>query len=301
MHRHTVWGVAAFLAGCGARIDGGSFNDAASPDVAAPADAASQVDAAVDAPPLGPWSMPAKVAPASTTDDEDDVTLSSDALEMIYAVATANGKDLYYVSRLSKTSEWATPAKLPFDGDTTSEETPRFSADDRTLFFASDRAGNGTLDIYMASRSPAVPPVWTDPVPLTTVSTKALVEKWFMPCADNRYVMAQGTPGAGTDLVEGTLDGDAAKPIVELNSPDNDTGPFVTRDCLRIFFASNRSGAARIYTSQRRAVTDPWDRPTVVRDFAIAGSIDNEEDPWLSPDGRTFAFAGAKDIYLSTR
>ena len=299
MHRHTVWGVAAFLTGCGAHIDGSSPGDAASVDAAE--DAAGSADAAIDAPPLGPWSMPVKVLQAATGADEDDVTLSSGALEMIFALDTANGKDLYYVSRLSKTSGWTGLTKLSFDGDTTSEETPRFSADDRTLYFASDRGGNGTLDIYMVTRSPAAPTEWSDPAPLGAVSTKGLVEKWFMPCADNRYVMAQGTPGAGTDLVEGTLDGDAAKPIVELNSPDNDTGPFLTRDCLRIFFASNRSGAARIYTSQRRAVTDPWDRPTVVRDFAIAGSIDNEEDPWLSPDGRTFAFAGAKDIYLSTR
>lgn len=299
MHRQTVWGVAALL-GCGAHIDGGSFNDAASVDAAG--DAAVRVDAAIDAPaPLGPWSMPAKVAQASTADDEDDVTLSSDALEMIFAVATASGKDLLYVSRLSKTSEWSTPTKLPFDSETSSEETPRFSADDRTLYFASDRGGNGTLDIYMATRSPAAPTEWTAPAPLDAVSTKGLVEKWFVPCADNRYVMAQGMPGAGTDLVEGTLDGDAAKPITELNSPDNDTGPFLTRDCLTIYFASNRSGTARIYTSQRRATTEPWDRPIVVRDFAITGSIDNEEDPWLSPDGRTFAFAGAKDIYLSTR
>ena len=300
MHRQAVWGVAAFLAGCGARIDGGSLSDAASVD--ASGDAANLADAAIDAPaPLGPWSMPAKVAQASTADAEDDVTLSSDALEMIFAVNTASGKDLLYVSRLSKTSEWTTPARLPFDGDTSSEETPRFSADDRTLYFASDRAGNGTLDIYMVTRSPAAPTEWTDPAPLDAVSTKELVEKWFMPCADNRYVMAQGTPGAGTDLVEGTLDADAPKPIVELNSPNNDTGPFLSRDCLTIFFASNRSGATRIYTSQRRATTEPWDRPLVVRDFAIAGSIDNEEDPWLSPDGRTFAFAGGKDIYLSTR
>jgi len=303
MHRHSVWGVAAFLAGCGAHIDGGSLTDAASGDAAE--DAATAADAAVDAPaPLGLWSMPEKVAQAATASDEDDVTLSSDALELIFAVTTGDGKDLYQMSRLSKTSEWTAPAKLSFDGDTTSEEAPRFSADDQTLYFASDRGGNGTLDIYTSTRSPSAPTnpaAWSNPAPLGAVSTKGLVEKWFMPCADNRYVMAQGMPGGGTDLVEGTLDADAAKPIVELNSPDNDTGPFLTRDCLTIYFASNRSGTTRIYTSQRRAVTDPWDRPTVVRDFAISGSIDNEEDPWLSPDGRTFAFAGAKDIYLSTR
>jgi hypothetical protein len=38
-----------------------------------------------------------------------------------------------------------------------------------------------------------------------------------------------------------------------------------------------------------------------VLDFPIAGTSDGQEDPWLSPDGRTFAFARNKDIYLSTR
>jgi hypothetical protein len=298
--RHKVWGVAVFLAGCGARIDGGLATDAASTDAAG--DAAIATDAAVDAlAPLGPWSPPAKIAMASTNADEDDVTLSSNALEIVFAIDGSDGKDLYYASRLSKSSEWTAPAKLPFDGATTSEETPRFSVDDRTLYFASDRGGNGTLDIYMVTRSPAAPTQWSAPVALDPVNTKGRVEKWFMPCADNRYVMAQGEPGDGTDLVEGTLDRDAATPIAVLNSPDNDTAPFLTRDCLTIYFASSRSGATRIYMSQRRAPTEAWDRPTEVRDFAIDGSIDNEEDPWLSPDGRTFAFAGAKDIYLSTR
>jgi hypothetical protein len=304
MHRHAVRGVAVFLAGCGARIDGGSATDAASDAVSidAAADAAHEPDAAVDAPaPLGPWSPPAKVAMASTAADEDDVTLSSDALEIIFAVDGGDGKDLYYASRLSKVSEWTSPTRLPFDGATTSDETPRLSADDRTLYFASDRAGNGGLDIYMVTRSPAAPTAWSAPVPLDAVNTKGLVEKWFMPCADNRYVMAQGEPGSATDLVEGTLDGDTPKPITALNSADNDTAPFLTRDCLAIYFASSRSGATRIYTSQRRTTSEVWGRPAVVRDFAIGGSIDNEEDPWLSPDGRTFAFAGAKDIYLSTR
>jgi hypothetical protein len=299
MH-HKVWGVVVFLAGCGARIDGGAATDAASSDAAG--DAASAADAAVDSPaPLGPWSPPAKVAMASTLADEDDVTLSSDALEIVFAIDGSDGKDLYYASRLTRSGEWTAAAKLPFDGAMTSEETPRFSADDRTLYFASDRGGNGALDIYMVTRSPAAPAEWSAPVPLDAVNTKGLVEKWFMPCADNRYVMAQGEPGSGTDLVEGTLDGDAPPPIAVHNSPDNDTGPFVTPDCLTLYFASNVSGATVIYTSQRRAPTEAWERPTEVREFAIEGSIDNEEDPWLSPDGRTFAFAGAKDIYLSTR
>ena len=93
--------------------------------------------------------------------------------------------------------------------------------------------------------------------------------------------------------------------IAKLSSPANDTGAFLTRDCLTIFFASNRSGTSVIYTAHRDLVDDPWPAPSPVTEFAIPGGNGNQEDPWLSPDGHTFAFAsdaaGTKDIYLSSR
>jgi hypothetical protein len=243
----------------------------------------------------------AKIGRAATTAAEDDVTLSSDALELIFAIQGTVGKDLLYTSRPSKSDPWAALVMLPFDSDNSSEETPRFSADDRALYFASDRAGTATLDIYIVRRPERGSSLWGTPVRLDAVSTDQLVEKWFMPCGNDRYVMAQGSPTAGTDLVEGILGGDAPNVIAELSSTENDTGPFVTPDCLTIYFASNRSGASRIYTSRRTAVTEPWPAPAPVLDFPVAGTSDGEEDPWLSPDGRTFAFAHDKDIYLSTR
>jgi hypothetical protein len=296
MHRQTIWGVVLLLAGCGARIEAASSEDAGStPD--APADAADSVDAQ----PLGPWSTPAKIARAATTATEDDVTLSSDALELIFAIEGTVGKDLYYTSRPSKTEPWALVAKLPFDSSNSSEETPRFSADDRALYFASDRADTATLDIYVVRRPERGSSLWGTPVRLDAISNDQLIDKWFMPCSNDRYVMAQSARTAGTDLVEGVLGGEPAKVIAELSSTENDTGPFMTQDCLTIYFASNRSGASMIYTSHRAAVTEPWSAPTPVLEFPVAGSSDGQEDPWLSPDGRTFAFAREKDLYLSTR
>jgi hypothetical protein len=300
MRRLTVWGVSLFLAGCGARIN--AAGDApSSDDAASAADAATDAADGVDAPPLGPWSTPEKIGRAATTAAEDDVTLSSDALELVFAIDGTAGKDLLYTSRPSKTGPWAPVAKLPFDLDTASEETPRFSADDRALYFASDRADTATLDIYIVRRPERGSSQWGTPARLDAVSTDKRVEKWFMPCSNDRYVMAQSAGTVGTDLVEGTLGGDPPMRIAELSSTENDTGPFLTQDCLTIYFASARSGASMIYTSQRAAVTEPWPAPTPVLDFPIAGTSDGQEDPWLSPDGRTFAFARSKDIYLSTR
>ena len=303
--RCVGWGLLVLLIACDARISSAPGDRTV--DAAAGDDAASPLP--TDAAPLGPWSAAAAIPQASTTAAEDDVTLSSNALEMFFAIDSANGKDLYYSSRPSTTAAWTTAAPVPFNSATASDETPRLSADDLTLYFASGRAGKGNLDIYAVKRTAPGNTTWGSAQPVPGVSTTTLVEKWFMPCAANRYIMVQSTANNTTDLVEGTLDGPAAgtapTPIAELNSPQSETGTFVSQDCLTIYFASNRTTPQQIFTSHRDSLTAPWAAPTPVTDFPIAGGNGNQEDPWISLDGHTFAFAsdaaGTKDIYISTR
>jgi Tol biopolymer transport system component len=68
-----------------------------------------------------------------------------------------------------------------------------------------------------------------------------------------------------------------------------------------VFYASTRNSITALYTATRTAIGATWTTPTVVTDFGLAG----EQDPWMSPDQRTFIFAsdsaGTNDIYISTR
>ena len=287
------------LASCGAHISA----DQPAQDGAAAVDAAVTGDASGDGAAFGPWSAPATVKGAATTADEDDVTLSSNALEMIFAVAGTTGKDLYYTSRPAIGGAWTQIGKLPFDGDTTSEESPRFSGDDLTLYFATDRGMSGTLDIWSVTRATTGTNVWGKPQPVNGVNTGA-VEKWLAPCGTNRYVMVRDSTATGTDLYEGTFGGGDPAPIDALNTASNETGAFLTQDCLTLYFASNRKPRTQIYVSQRKAIGQPWTPAQPVDDFKITGS-DDQQDPWLSADGHSFAFAsdagGTNDIYLSTR
>jgi hypothetical protein len=289
---------------CGAHLTGGAEpdtrQDAAVADTALITDAAPPPDAIA----LGPWSPPAAVLVAATGVDEDDATLSSNALEMIFSLSSGNGKDLFYTSRTAIGQPWAPVAKAPFNGGSNTE-TPRFSGDDLTLFFSSDRGTSGSLDIFAVTRPAAGSNTGWGPVkPVGTVNTGA-DEKWFAPCGTDRYVMVQSRTNTGTDLVEGTIGGATAAPLDVLNSASNETSAFLTEDCLTIYFASNRTNRVRIYVSHRTAIGQPWQPPATVDDFKIGAGTDNQEDPWLSPDGRTFAFAsdasGSKDVYLSTR
>ena len=264
-------------------------------------------DAGVDGPAtqpdafmLGAWGAAAKVGGASSaTLSEDDGTLSSTALEIVFAIvdATNGGKDLYYASRPSTTVAWSMPAPLGLNTVGPSEETPRFSGDDLTLYFASNRVAANGLDIYRVSRT-AVGGAWTAAA-LVTGPNSTANEKWYTPCGGDRYLVI-----VGGDIAQGTIGGGAPALVSSLSAVGaSETGTFLTQDCLTTYFASVRSGANRIYTSTRAAVTDPWPAPTIVNDFLALGG--NQEDPWLSPDQRTFVFAsdvsGTKDVYLSSR
>ncbi len=277
--RLAPWLFALGCASCGVQLEGGNL------------------------PAQRPWGMPAAVPGASSPSlEEDDVTLSSSANELFFAIEQDNGdKDLFSMSRAGAGSPWGTPSPLPFNTDET-EETPRLSSDDLILYFGSTRPGGlGSGDIWRVRRS-AVGQPWGPPELVPGVNTPDY-EKWFMPCdAHGRYVMIQDRDtGGGNDVVEGTMGG-PAMPVDVLSSDDGETGTFLTPDCLTIYFASTRGSSNDIYRSQRASIDAAWSPPAVVEDFGVR---EDESDPWEAPDGATFAFtsdeAGSNDIYLSTR
>jgi hypothetical protein len=281
----------AAAAGCGVRLDGERPN---------PGDPDAQPGGG-DAMTFGPWGTPARVAGADTTAPEDDGSMTSSMLEMVFAVpdpANNNNKDLWYMSRTSPTALWGAPVKLGFNV-TQGDETPRFAPDDLTLYFASGRAGGpGNLDIYRVTRTAVGPTAtWSAPALVPGVST-AGVDKWFVPCPGGTTYMTI----LGNDVGEGTL-GNPPTVCAELSSSFGETGTFLSQDCKTIYFASTRGGPNRIYTATRPAVGMPWSAPVVVDAFQLLGG--NQEDPWLSSDQRTLLFAsdaaGSKDVYISTR
>jgi hypothetical protein len=303
-----MWSLLALLAACGARISDGA-SDVAGGDGDIDAGGGTVTDASGNPTPvpdaaLGPFSNAVAIPQAATAAGEDDPALTSDALEMVFAIDTgAKGKDLYYTSRTSTTSAWATPSLLTISDANKSDESPRFSPDDKTLYFASGRGNtNGNLDIYMTTRSAVGSKAFTTPTKLG-VSTAAS-EKWYMPCGTS-YLMVQDNGAGATHFVGGLL-GQPATPIAELTAATgSETGTFLTADCLTIYFASTRATPTMIYTSHRTSVTAAWATPTAVTDLPIAAGNGNEEDPWMSPDGRTFVFvsdiSGSKDVYITTR
>jgi len=258
-----------------------------------------------DAETLGAWGTPTLVPGASTGVSEDDGSMSSPALEVVFSAIDPadNNKHLYYMVRTTKQDPFGPAIRLPFNVTNSTDQTPRFSADDLTLYFASNRDPNTTgLDVYQVTR-PSVGGTFGTPSLVAGIDDPAKDDKWCMLCAGNRYLMISNRAG-GEDIYEGVLGMGAPVRVAELSSPQSETGTFLSQDCLTVHFASTRGGPNRLYTSTRTAIGMPWAPPTTVDDF-VPLATENQEDPWLASDGRTFMFSsnksGNRDVYLSTR
>ncbi|MBA3394423.1 MAG: PD40 domain-containing protein [Deltaproteobacteria bacterium] len=305
MRSRWIWGLLVLASACKAEIGGGNFGADGSVDGANVAGDATAIDAPA---PLPAWGAPRLVPGASTATPEDDGTLTTDSLEMVFALADpadAGRKHLYYIKRdTAASTTWSAPLRLSINVNLTTDQTPRFSDDGKTLYFASNRPGTtGGLDIYQATRATLGSTTFNPPTLVAGVNS-ASADKWCMPCSGNRYLLISSrAPSTSEDLYEGTLGGGAPTLVAELSSASGETGAFLSKDCLTAYFASTRSGTNKIYTSTRASVTSPWSPPTEVADFAALGG--DQEDPWVSDDNRTFLLssnsAGNKDVYISTR
>lgn len=260
------------------------------------ADSASVTDdAAVDAPVvLGAWGTPALIPGGDSTLDEDDATLSSNKLEIYFKRVDAGNPNLYVMTRASETSAWSAPAPLTTLNSDVTEESPRLSANDLTMYFG--REGQ----IYKTTRASLTSP-WGAATAVTGLNT-GTYEKWAAVCDNGYTIVSRQVTGQGQDLFEGT-EAAATTPLTAFNSTSAEQGTLLTADCLRVYFQSNREGEFNIYMASRMTPTGAWSNPTMLADFNT--TTDGEEDPWISTDQRTFVYtsnsSGNKSLYISTR
>lgn len=277
---------------------GGGGGGGAGIDGMMPGSDAMPIDA-----PLGDFGVPAPVSVASSaTVGEDDCTLSSDQLELYFAAQTAgNPKQLYRATRTSTAQPWGTP-QLIFSSNN-AHESPRLSPDDLTIYFGASG------DIFYATRAATDQP-WSTPTSLGQVNTP-LYEKWFAACTGGYFVVSRENPNNNghQNLYEGRLGAGNTGTLSTLSTTTgNDISTFLSDDCTTIYFASNRDAnvGTQIYTATRPAPGGAWTTPALASFGPNFGTATDNEDPWLSNDGRALYFAtirngNQKDVYYTTR
>ncbi len=202
-----------------------------------------------------------------------------------------------YISRLGEGNAWSQPARLPISDSLAWDGSPAFSADGKTLYFASNRAGGaGGIDLYRTSIDASGR--FGRPVNMgRDINTPG--DEMFPYVAPNAklYFASDGHPGLGKlDVFVATRSGGVTR--VEnmgqpVNSPADDFGLIYT-ESTKGFLASNRPGGKGdddIYFFQEGPIADTTtitqdklkDMPKTVRYF-LAGTVSVNESPVVPLD-----------------
>lgn len=203
--------------------------------------------------------------------NEGTPAFSKDGKAMIFARGN-NGKrkggvdvDLY-ISRLGDGNAWSQPLRLPISDSLAWDGSPAFSADGKTLYFASNRAGGaGGIDLYRTNMDNSGR--FSRPVNMGRDINTPGDEMFPYVGADSKlYFASDGHPGLGKlDVFVATRSGGVIR--IEnmgqpFNTPSDDFGLAFT-DKNKGFLASNRPGGKGdddIYFFQQ---TDSTTTPTI--------------------------------------
>ncbi len=251
-------------------------------------------------------ARPELFSPTVFTGDANEGTpaFSKDGKSMVFARGNTGkrkgGLDVdLYMSRQTETGAWGEPFRLPVSDSTAWDGSPAFSADGRTLYFASNRAGGaGGLDLYRTNMDKSGR--FSRPVNMGRDINTPGDEMFPYVSPDAKlYFASDGHPGLGKlDIFVATRSQgiirveNVGQPI---NSPADDFG-LVFADDFSGYFASNRAGGAGdddIYlfsepdTTQTPTLanrppqpldTNPNGAPKIVRYF-LAGIVQSTDEP----------------------
>jgi Tol biopolymer transport system component len=229
---------------------------------------------------------------------DDDPSLRGDLLEIYFASTRDGTEDIFRATRASVDDAWGAPESVvELNTPVSGESTPEISADGLTLYFSSNRAaGQGQLDIYLATRDNTSDP-WDDITPVMSLNTETGEGALVLTQDRLGGYLCRGEIGQGPQLfsaVREDLRGDwTATPIDALNTMNDDCSPFPSAGDSELWFGSIREGGVGgldIWVSSIDG--DDFGEPELVPELATPGG---DDDPWLSEDGTVIVFASDRD------
>ena len=247
---------------------------------------ASDLD--VPAPPVR-WTPGA----LSTDQYESSPVFSPDGRElMFFRAPPAFDRYRLLVSRCEG-GQWSVPHEPAFAGPAAALETdPAYSPDGAWLYYASDRASAGDLDVWRVARSPDGR--WGEPQRLPEPVNSPQTELLPRPLADGRLLFGSHRPGGigGRDLYFAQPRDDGRWQVEPLPGPVNTPGDEYEADLSRdgrvLVVVANRGVRSQLYVYDLKA--DGWRE---------RGRVPAREDvfqvgPLLSPDAKRLLFAQAE-------
>jgi hypothetical protein len=280
------------LAGDGGTIDSGK-------DVVLEAASDATTDAGVTCKPEAPFGAPQLITELDDTDDNGVPHLTHDELTIYFqrspvgdASVVEGGVgaiDLFTAQRAKTSSPFSAPIALTAVDTTKSEWDPSVTADELSLYFASDRDGGlGKRDLYLATRTSVVtafgPP--TSVAALNTPNDECC--GYVMPDGLTFYFAREESDWQmfrATRTSTTAFSVDTSGLFDQINTTSVEQTPTVTIDELTVYFASDRNGGAGgtdIWRATRATKNDPFTNPV---DVSELNTVDYEYPGWISDDG----------------
>ncbi|HEY4179968.1 MAG TPA: hypothetical protein VGM90_24165 [Kofleriaceae bacterium] len=274
------------LAACG-RID---FN----PLVDANADAPDAVTA------CSPWT---NVRPQTATSGGSDFgpTLSADTLTLYFDSGRAGGvgnADIWTATRASTSADFGPAVNLSTVNTTDFDRSPTLTADGLTLYF---QRGETPGRLYRAVRAQPSDP-FGPPQLVAELAAQELAGPGISP--DGTELVFTASSNLFRAAGDGTTFGNVTQ-ITELDTTPYQGFASLSSDGLDIYFETTRSDGALddIWRGHRAAIGATYDLIERVDEVSESGTSD--DDPAISVDGETLAFAsnrsGSFEIWLASR
>jgi hypothetical protein len=246
----------------------------------------------------------------SDSDDVEDPSLTFEETEIYFASPTGGQNDIWVSRRTAATDPWGPSTLVTELASPQNDEDPEVSVDGLTLYFTSDRAGDGRR-LYVSQRRTRDTP-WASPMRVDTLGASALDEAPTVDRAQLYLVFAsqRGTASAPHLFAATRPDASAAWPsaaeITALGSAWQDSDPALFSDGRAMLFASRRltqGGTTDLFSATRSDTSSQF--ASSLAPVTELNTSFSEEDPWVSQNGQHILFVsdrnGHRRIYEAWR
>jgi len=243
------------------------------------------------------WSTPQVVTLPVPAGGEfaTDLSLSEDEQIAAYSVVVNGDGNLYEARMRSRTTGTATTS---IETDATKfHGSPELSPDGLTIHAQwAESETNGELVRWTRTSTDAA---WTGPVPVEELTTTADERPGPTDRTNQRMVIVRAAQLAEVVLQDGRWTPIATTGALTVAAAPRN--PYLSADGLTLLFVATEpsSGLSDVFVSSRYAVDMPW-LPAQRLDVA-SSPVHNEQDPWLSADGKRIYFSREEAILFIER
>lgn len=254
----------------------------------------SATDAPTDAPAYVAWGVPIENTSLEITGatNESDPTISANRLVAAVSGTNATGdQDLYIGTRTATTDPFTAGAAVALNS-TSNEQGPELSADGKTIYFASNRAG--PWDIYISTESAGV---WSPPTIVPALSTRDDVNLAVSP--DGLVAVVVDATGTRKFYLHTrastTAPWSAGTALPDLSITTDISSPSITNNASTIYF---HAGATRDIYVARRKPNGTFHAPVPVVELNTGG---RDACPFVLQSDNYMIFEREGDIFETTR